>query len=157
MKQYESAKGLGQGKFSMGEESTGFLLWKITDLWQRELKKRLDPFALTHCQFTLLASILWNSREKENVTQSDLSEHTRVDPMTTSSVVRTMEKRGLLIRKEHPSDSRAKVIILTMVGRELVQSAIREVELFEQDFFAPFAGNTHELNLNLAVLLKRPR
>jgi len=30
------------------EESSGFLLWQVTNLWQREIKKALDEFGLTH-------------------------------------------------------------------------------------------------------------
>ncbi len=31
------------------EESSGFLLWQVTNLWQREIKKALEQYGLTHC------------------------------------------------------------------------------------------------------------
>lgn len=76
------------------EESSGFLLWQVTNLWQRELRKALEKYDLTHSQFVLLASILWLSLKKENVTQVLLSTHTKIDPMTTSTVLRTLQKKG---------------------------------------------------------------
>ena len=45
--------------FEKSEESTGFLMWKVTNLWQREIKKALKKFELTHSQFVLLSSIYW--------------------------------------------------------------------------------------------------
>lgn len=75
------------------EESSGFLLWQVTNLWQREIKKALEPFDLTHSQFVLLASIHWMTLHKQDVTQILLSSHTKIDPMTTSTVLRTLQKK----------------------------------------------------------------
>ncbi|MGA7719963.1 MAG: hypothetical protein WCA84_02175 [Ignavibacteriaceae bacterium] len=50
---------------STPEESTGFLLWQVTNLWQREIKKALSIYGLTHSQFVLLASILWFAQKKK--------------------------------------------------------------------------------------------
>jgi hypothetical protein len=41
------------------EDSSGFLLWQVTNLWQREIKKALEPYGITHSQFVLMASIHW--------------------------------------------------------------------------------------------------
>ncbi len=40
------------------EASTGFLLWKATQLWQRGVKHALDEYNLTHSLFVTLAFIL---------------------------------------------------------------------------------------------------
>jgi DNA-binding MarR family transcriptional regulator len=44
-------------KFETPSESNGFLLWKATNLWQREINKILKKFDLTHTQFVVLASL----------------------------------------------------------------------------------------------------
>ena len=93
------------------EDSPGFLLWQVTNLWQRELKKALEKLDLTHAQFVLLASTLWLSQHQEDVTQVILSSHTKIDPMTTSTVLRTLQKKGLLSRQEHSTDTRAKTVV----------------------------------------------
>ncbi len=142
--------------FSMSEESNGFLLWKVSNLWQRELKAQLDPFDLTHTQFALLASVGWNSLSKDQVTQVDLSEHTKVDPMTTSTVVRTLEMKGLLTRAPHKTDTRAKVITLTAEGKSTLESAIERVENFENEFFESFK-DSDELKNSLQLLLRYSR
>ena len=78
------------------EDSTGFLLWQVTNLWQREIKKALQKYDLTHSQFVLLASIHWLTLQDQSVTQILLSSHTKIDPMTTSTVLRTLQKKELV-------------------------------------------------------------
>jgi MarR family transcriptional regulator, organic hydroperoxide resistance regulator len=77
-------------------------------LWKREIKKALEQYDLTHAQFVLLASIHWFTLKELTVTQVILSNHTKIDPMTTSTVLRTLQAKGLLQRQEHETDTRQK-------------------------------------------------
>src|SRR3954462_7078975 len=99
--------------FDKAEDSSGFLLWQVTNLWQREIKKALEKYDLTHSQYVLLASIHWLTLQKQDVTQVVLSSNTKIDPMTTSTVLRTLQTKGLLKRQEHSTDTRAKTVVLT--------------------------------------------
>ena len=45
--------------FSTPEESTGLLLWQVTNGWQAAQRAALKPFGLTHVQFVLLAALTW--------------------------------------------------------------------------------------------------
>jgi len=135
------------------EESSGFLLWQVTNLWQREIKKALGKFGLTHSQFVLLASIHWLTLHKQEVTQVVLSNHTKIDPMTTSTVLRTLQQKGFLQRKEHLTDTRAKTVELTEEGKKIIKKAVVTVEKFDKEFFALLGDKTTELNNNLIVLL----
>lgn len=137
------------------EESSGFLLWQVTNLWQREIKKALEKYDLTHSQFVLLASILWLSQQKESVTQILLSTHTKIDPMTTSTVLRTLQKKGLLQRQEHLTDTRAKTVELTTNGQKVAKLAVKTVEIFDGDFFQPLSDKTKDFNKKLNSLLTR--
>ena len=60
-------------KFGTPSESNGFLLWKTTNLWQREIKKTLKEFDLTHTQFVILASSYWLSKQNKNITQVEIA------------------------------------------------------------------------------------
>lgn len=137
------------------EESSGFLLWQVTNLWQREIKKVLEKYNLTHSQFVLLASILWLSEQKEIVTQILLSSHTKIDPMTTSTVLRALQKRGLLERQEHLTDTRAKTVGLTSSGRKIAKLAVKTVEQFDGEFFSPLGDKAKDFNEKLNSLLTR--
>ncbi|MGB0427662.1 MAG: MarR family transcriptional regulator, partial [Flavobacteriales bacterium] len=60
-------------KFNNADDSTGFLLWKVTNLWQREIRKTLKKENLTHTQFVVLASAFWLSVSNKNPTQVEIS------------------------------------------------------------------------------------
>ena len=135
------------------EESSGFLLWQVTNLWQREIKKALKQFGLTHSQFVLLASSHWLTLHKEEVTQVVLSNHTKIDPMTTSTVLRTLQQKGFIQRQEHLTDTRAKTVELTEEGKTVIKKAVVAVEKFDVEFFSLLGNKTAELNKNLITLL----
>jgi MarR family transcriptional regulator, organic hydroperoxide resistance regulator len=140
--------------FEKPEESTGFLLWQVTNLWQRKIKKALEKYGLTHSQFVLLASMYWLELDKQKSTQIVLSNHTKIDPMTTSTVLRTLQKKGLVLRKEHENDTRAKTVQLTTTGQETIKQAIQTVEEFDSSFFSKLANESSEFNEKLIRLLE---
>lgn len=137
------------------EESSGFLLWQVTNLWQREIKKALEEHNITHSQFVLMASIHWLTLHKQEVTQIILSAHTKIDPMTTSTVLRTLQQKSLITRQEHATDTRAKVVVLTDLGKEIIKKAVVTVEDFDRKFFSVTGVNTKDLNQNLIALLEQ--
>lgn len=141
--------------FDKSEESTGFLLWQVTNLWQREIKKALEKYELTHSQFVLLASIHWLTLDKQSVTQILLSNHTKIDPMTTSTVLRALQKKGLIKRQEHVTDTRAKTVGLTEIGLKNIKQAIKTVEQFDRSFFGSLDNKTKEFNNKLNTLLDK--
>lgn len=135
------------------DDSSGFLLWQVTNLWQREIKKALEQYGLTHSQFVLLASIHWLTLHKQEVTQIVLSAHTKIDPMTTSTVLRTLQQKGFVQRQEHVTDTRAKTVELTEEGKKIIKKAVVTVEKFDNTFFSVLGNKTSELNKFLAALL----
>lgn len=143
--------------FSFGttEESSGFLLWQVTNLWQREIKKALEQYELTHSQFVLLASIHWLSQDKQSITQILLSNFTKIDPMTTSTVLRTLQKKGLIKRQEHETDTRAKTVGLTELGLNNIKQAIKTVEYFDKQFFGSLDNQNKDFNNKLTTLLEK--
>ncbi|MEP6512790.1 MAG: MarR family transcriptional regulator [Parafilimonas sp.] len=139
--------------FEKANDSPGFLLWQVTNLWQREIKKALEKFGLTHSQFVLLASVYWLSLQPEDVTQINLSAHTKIDPMSTSKVLRTLQMKGLLQRQEHHTDTRAKTVALTEKGKKVTGEAVKVVEKFDELFFAPLSNKINDFNRKLSLLL----
>lgn len=136
------------------EDSTGFLLWQVTNLWQRMIKQALEPYNLTHSQFVLLASIHWLTKQMQDITQITLSNHTKIDPMTTSSVLRKLELKKLIERREHSMDTRAKEVVLTNRGLGTAKEAIRVVEQFDHQFFSKLGADIPVFNKYILSLLK---
>jgi len=121
-------------RFAGPADSPGFLLWRVSNAWQRRQRAALQPFGLTHAQFVILATTTWHGAT-ETLTQARVAELTGVDPMTTSQVVRTLETAGLVLRRNHPDDPRAKTIAATAAGKTKVRAAIRVVEETDAAFF----------------------
>ncbi|UQX89324.1 MarR family transcriptional regulator [Jatrophihabitans telluris] len=124
------------------EQSTGLLLWQVTNRWQAEQRAALKPFDLTHVQFVLLASLTYlearaGGSPNRPVSQRRLADHAATDPMMTSQVLRALEVRGLVERAEHPDDKRARAVRATTAGASLANRAVREVEACDRRFFAP--------------------
>ncbi len=140
--------------FDEAEDSPGFLLWQVTNLWQRELRKALEQHDITHSQFVLMASIHWLTLHGKEVTQIVLSANTKIDPMTTSTVLRTLQTKGLVQRQEHATDTRAKTVALTDAGKEVIKKAVVTVESFDEQFFAPLGKATGSFNKQLMALLE---
>lgn len=139
-------------KYKTPSESSGFLLWKVSNLWQREIKKSLKKYNLTHTQFVVLASTVWLSKNNTTVTQVEIANQIEIDKMMTSNVLRTLEKNGFVKRKEHKTDTRAKIIIPTKNGIDTLSKAVKEVEEFDDRFFGQIK-NIEEFNNGLSHLL----
>lgn len=136
------------------EDSSGFLLWQTTVVWQRRIVAALRPHELTHTQFVLLASLMWLSQRETRITQTRLAQHAQLDLMMTSQVLRSLEKRGLLNRTEHPTDTRAKVLNLTLEGEQKARAAIPDVERTDHDFFNTLGSQTRVFNQQLVQLIE---
>jgi len=141
--------------FSKPEESPGFLLWQVTMLWQRKIRRALDQFDLTHTQFVLLATLAWSSKTAESVTQTEIATLSKTDRMMVSKVLRTLQKKGFVDRKEHLSDTRAKSVSLTPKGREILQKALKIVEQTDVNFFSVLKDQTETFNSNMLALLTK--
>jgi DNA-binding MarR family transcriptional regulator len=122
-------------RFERADDSPGFLLWQLTNLWQQRIRSALAPLHITHVQFVLLASIAWLTDSGVLVSQVMLSRHAHTDVMMTSEVVRTLEEKGLVTRAVHPDDPRARVVSLTVEGRRVVLQAMVQVEAVDEQFF----------------------
>jgi DNA-binding MarR family transcriptional regulator len=122
-------------QFTSADDSTGLLLWQVTNRWQAAQRAALKPFGLTHVQFVLLASLTWLTAEGA-VSQRVLAAHAATDPMMTSQVVRALESNGWVTRQVDPDDARAWALRATRRGAALARKANAAVEDCDQEFFA---------------------
>lgn len=139
-------------QFKSPNDSPGYLLGQVTMLWQRKIKKVLDPLDLTQTQFVLLAAIGWLSKSNNAVTQVDIANQSNTDRMMVSKVLRTLEKKEFIERQEHATDTRAKVINLTDQGAEVLQKALITVEKTDIEFFSVLGNNLASFNHSMGKL-----
>lgn len=143
--------------FKNPDDSPGYLLGQLTMLWQRKLKRVLDPLDLTHTQFVLLAALGWLSLENDAVTQTDIANQGNADRMMVSKVLRTLEEKGFITRQEHQTDTRAKIIKLTSNGEIVLQKALILVESTDVEFFAVLDTKLPSFNSNMLQLINESK
>ena len=83
-------------QFKSPNDSPGYLLGQLTTLWQRKLKKVLDPLNLTQTQFVLLAALGWLLKKNDVVTQVEIAIQSNADRMMVSKVLRTLEEKKFI-------------------------------------------------------------
>lgn len=115
------------------ENNLSFLLWRIMRLWQRERQKFLDEYQTTVSQLELLGGIYYLNKHLGTVTQITLSQETGIDPMTTSTILRNLEKRGFVRRMPSKTDTRARVVETTSEGNALLFKAIEQMRDTEKE------------------------
>lgn len=123
-------------RYAKADDSPGFLLWKVTVLWQRKLARVLAEFGLNQTRYAILASLRWFQEKGEPANQTHLVEHARIDKMTVSKAIRKLESDGLIRRTPSVLDSRATTVHFTARGRQVIQKAIVAVENADEDFFS---------------------
>lgn len=140
--------------FKSPDKSPGYLLGQLTLLWQRKLKKALDPLDLTHTQFILLTSIAWLTNKSDSVTQVEIANLNNFDRMMVSKVLRTLQTKKLITRQEHDTDTRAKIVNLTADGRKILQTALTKVEKADIEFFFGIDNKLADFNLSMEKLIE---
>ncbi|BAZ39684.1 putative HTH-type transcriptional regulator Rv2887 [Calothrix sp. NIES-4101] len=144
-------------QFESPDHSPGFLLWQVSNLWQRKMNSGLSKLGLTHVQFVLLAGIIWLNQGQETVTQAKLAAHAKTDIMMTSKVLRALEQRGLVKREIDAKDTRAKSLTVTQEGEDLAVAAIHIVNRIDHDFFSTLEGAVTDFNAHLLKILEASR
>jgi len=120
-------------------DQPGFLLWRVTLRWQREIAAVLAPLDLTHVQFVLLACTFWLNDQGLAPNQATVAEQAGTDVKMTSQVIRTLEAKGLITREVDPADTRARRLRVTEAGADLAPRAMAAVEAADAAFFDPVA------------------
>jgi len=74
--------------------------------------------------------------------------------MMVSKVLRTLVDKGFVSRKEHKTDTWAKIITLTPAGENVLQKAITVVGQADLIFFTSLAMELPTFNKHMAQLIK---
>ncbi|MFZ4115488.1 MAG: MarR family winged helix-turn-helix transcriptional regulator [Chthoniobacterales bacterium] len=142
-------KGSSSFGFERAHESPGFLLWQTTMLWQRLIKKALEPYAISHAQFVIMATLLWFEFTEQSTTQVDIINWSKLDKMTVSKSLKKLVTLKLVNRIEHQRDSRAKSVSLTPSGKKLLDDLIPLVEGVDALFFVKTTKRNQQMLIQI--------
>ncbi len=136
------------------ERIPGFLLWQVSKLWQRHLNAALKDLDLSSTQAIILGNIVRMTGQKRQVTQINLSEITKIDPMTTSQAIRTLEKKKLIKRIIAEEDRRAFSIQPTSQGVRVTLEALQRIAQAHEEFFRPLDKEINLFSYELQKLIQ---
>jgi DNA-binding MarR family transcriptional regulator len=144
----------------MGEATPGHLVWRLSMKWRVAVDRALAPRGLTHAQYVMLASLYGLERDGHAPSQRELADHTGLEALYVSKLVRSLDADGLIQRTRDAVDTRTMRLELTAKGRETVQPAIAEVAALLDKLLAPLGGRrgarTKSFVSDLTELLDTP-
>lgn len=105
----------------------GFMAYTASRLLAASLQKRMAESGadLTAEQWGILM-LFWN---RGDVTQEEIAGACGVDKSTVSRAVSAMERRGLIVRRLNPADTRRKILSLTDKAGALKEKCVQAVEV----------------------------
>jgi DNA-binding MarR family transcriptional regulator len=131
------------------EESLSELFWSVARLLRHQSHASLQPWGITPGQARALSVLARHGTMRP----SELSEHLKIAPRSTTEVVDGLEERGLAERLPDPADRRATLVELTAAGRTMADNIRAERGAQGERFFAALpAGDREELARILAIL-----
>jgi DNA-binding MarR family transcriptional regulator len=126
-------------------EAVGFLLSQIGFQSSRRFAEQLGPLDLNPRTFALLRHIEAVEGEPQRV----LAEALRVPPSRMVALLDDLEERGLVERRPHPSDRRARSLYLTRAGRRLLDRAKKVAAEYEAELCADLSAAERKQLLTL--------
>jgi DNA-binding MarR family transcriptional regulator len=138
--------------FDKPVDSPGFLLWQTTMIWQRQIKKALEAYDISHAQFVIMATLMWFEAYHYDTTQISIVNWSKLDKMTVSQSLKKLVVLGYVNRIEHETDTRAKSVFLTRKGKDMVRKLVPIVEKIDSKFFG---NNSEQEEKKLIKILRK--
>lgn len=130
-------------------EQFGLRLGKIARLWRARIDQHLEPFGLTEARWRTL---LYLSRAKCDVRQTDLAFASGVRGPTLVRVLDRLESEGLIERRNAKDDLRVKTVHLGLGAKPVLKQIKRVAEAVRGELFVGVSDV--ELHTCLAVFAK---
>jgi DNA-binding MarR family transcriptional regulator len=127
-------------------EMSFMIINHVIDAWNNEMKLLLNKHSLTQTEFNMLASAYWFHLQNKSVTQVNVCSYAGIKQMNASIILRKLQVRKFLLRKEHPVDTRAKTIHLSTDGIQTTINLLTEVDKINSRFFGIPKGNETSFN-----------
>lgn len=118
------------------------------------LERELRDLDLTPSQYTTLSMLAANGE----TSSSDLARRVLVTPQSMSEMIKALDRKGLIKRRESEANRKVLDIALSPAGRALLEKAEARVDALESAMFAAIAPDELDiLRDRLVTILARDR
>ena len=125
------------------------LVREVNRLHFTKFHQALSEFGLGKGQPPILKYLSLN----DGCTQSEIAKREHVTAATTTVMLQTMEKNGLIERKNDENDLRIMRVYITDKGREIQEKCDEAIENMEKEIYRDFT--TAEIDAFKALLTKK--
>lgn len=143
--QATAAVEVGQVDTSFLETLVGYSARRAALVVIEDFLERMAPIGLRPVEFSVLALVHRNP----GITSRQLCATLDILPPNLVGMIKHSEKRGLLEKREHPSDRRAQGLYLTPAGIEMLIEAERVAVQLELDATASLSAAERKTLLRL--------
>jgi DNA-binding MarR family transcriptional regulator len=130
---------------------TGFLIGRVGTMAQRRFAERMETLGLTPRMWSAL-----NVLDADGaITQHALCRGVGMDPSSMVATLDELEAKGMVQRRQHPTDRRAHALHLTAKGRRTLTAGRELARLSQEELLAPLSADErtvlHDLLLRVAT------
>lgn len=121
---------------------------RVEELFREAHRLHFAKLRQTLCAFSLgkgQPHILRYLAQNDGATQSEIAKRECVTPATTTVMLQTMEKNGLIERKSDENDLRIMRVFITEKGKEVLKESTKAIEEMEEEIYADFTQEEIEL------------
>lgn len=134
---------------AVGRDDLGFLLAKAAQRWNELLGQRFAAAGFADVRPSY-GSILVPLFEEDGLRLTELARRSRLTKQTMTTMVRLLERDGLVERRPDPADGRAALVSLTRRAREL-EPVVADVVADLEGLAAERLGEPAVAELKLAL------
>ncbi|MFK0165556.1 MarR family winged helix-turn-helix transcriptional regulator [Rhizobium sp. NPDC090279] len=128
----------------------GFLLHDVARLLRKRFEQRAKDLGLTRSQWQTLAYLANN----EGIHQAGLAEILEIEPITLVRILDKLSDRGLVERRQHPSDRRSWLLYMREEARPLMESMRSIGDQTRKEALEGTSQDDHELLYELLTIMK---
>jgi DNA-binding MarR family transcriptional regulator len=132
------------------EESLAEAFWSVTRRLRHLTHRTVTPLGITPGQARAIGVL----RRHGGIRLSDLAEHLRIAPRSTTEVIDALQELGLAERTPDPADRRATLVTLTAEGQDVAAAVGSARHAEAEAFFGRLSETDREA---LARILKQLR
>jgi DNA-binding MarR family transcriptional regulator len=123
------------------EPLTLYMVKRLELVIRARMDVALRPFGLSTVQFTALTAL----RARDGLSSAQLARRSFVTPQTMNEMVHSLERRGLIARRQAPDNRRVLLLTLTDSGQGLLAQCDPLVEAIEGEMLAAIPAGQHGL------------
>jgi MarR family transcriptional regulator for hemolysin len=124
----------------MTQSTLGFVLHDVARLMRKRFEQWARAAGLTRSQWQVLAKLSTH----EGIHQKGLADLLEIESVTLVRLLDKMQERGLIERRNHPSDRRFTLLFLTPNARPLLQFMRTIGEQTRVETMADFSTTEHD-------------